>query len=44
MTLFYCTTDQIGVSSIFVGVMPLLELRTMKYTVFHTFLLHALTY
>ena len=30
--------------SIFVGVMPLLELKMMKYTVFHIFLLHALTY
>ena len=27
MTLFYCTIDQVWVSSIFVGVMPLLELR-----------------
>ena len=30
MTLFYCTTDQVRVSSIFVGVMPLLELRILK--------------
>ena len=97
MTLFYCTTDQVRVSSIFVGVMPLLELKLLeiqfsalsptcfdilssnfahdfvlmyyrsslsivnvcqfllelcpfwnlkycKYTVFRTFLLHALTY
>ena len=31
-------------ASIFVGVMPLLERKMMKYTVFRTFLLHALTY
>ena len=31
-------------ASIFVGVMPLLERKMMKYTVFPTFLLHALTY
>ena len=30
MTLFYCTTDQVQVSSIFVGVMPLLELRILE--------------
>ena len=30
MTLFYCTTDQVRVSSIFVWVMPLLELRILK--------------
>ena len=30
MTLFYCTLDQVWVSSIFVGVMPLLELRILK--------------
>ena len=33
MTLFYCTTDQVWVSSIsiyFFGVMPLLELRILK--------------
>ena len=30
MTLFYCTTDQVRVSSIFVGVMPLLELTILK--------------
>ena len=30
MTLFYCTIDQVWVSSIFVGVMPLLELRILK--------------
>ena len=28
--LFYCTTDQVRVSSIFVWVMPLLELRILK--------------
>ena len=31
-------------SSIFVGVMPLLELRILNNTVFRTFLLHTLTY
>ena len=35
MTLFYCTIDQVWVSSIFVGVMPLLELRILKI---HNFL------
>ena len=30
MTLFYCTKDQVRVSSIFVGVMPLLELRILE--------------
>ena len=33
MTLFYCTTDQVRVSSIsvnFVGVLPLMELRILK--------------
>ena len=30
MTLIYCTTDQVWVSSIFVGVMPLFELRILK--------------
>ena len=50
MTLFYCTTDQVHVlsissfASIFVGVMPLFELWKLEYTVFHTFLLHALKY
>ena len=43
LTLFYCTTDQVRVSSIFVGVMPLLEIRILEI-VFRTFLLHALTY
>ena len=39
ITLFFCTTDQVWVSSVCVyfGVMPLFE-------VFRTFLLHALTY
>ena len=31
-------------ASISIRVMPLLELKVMKYTVFRTFLLHALTY
>ena len=47
MILFHRTTDQVRVSSIcinFLRVMPLLELKMMKYTVFRTFLLHALTY
>ena len=44
MTLFYCSTDQVWVSSIFVGVMPLLDLRILKIHNFRTFLLHALTY
>ena len=30
MTLFYCTTELVRVSSIFVGVMPLLELRILE--------------
>ena len=38
----YCTIDQVWVSSIFVGVMPLWNLEYWKYTVFCTFLLHAL--
>ena len=39
MTLFYCTTDQVRVSSIFIWVMPLLELRIMKiYSFPHFFL------
>ena len=37
MTLFYCTTDQVWVSSIFVGVMPLLELRILKIRSFPLF-------
>ena len=40
MTLFYCTIDQVWVSSIFVGVMPLLELRILKI---HNFLHFSLT-
>ena len=39
MTLFYCTTEQVRVS-IFVGVMPLLELRILKI---HSFLHFSLT-
>ena len=39
MTLFYCTTDQVRVSSIFVWVMPLLELRILEiYSFPHFFL------
>ena len=39
MTSFYCTTDQVRVSSIFVWVMPLLELRILKiYSFPHFFL------
>ena len=39
MTLFYFTTDQVRVSSIFVWVMPLLELRILKiYSFPHFFL------
>ena len=41
---FYCTRDQVWVSSIFVGVMPLLEPRILEYAIFRTFLLHALIY
>ena len=50
MTLFYCTTDQVRVSSIYNLRQFLLELcpfwnsEYWKYTVFRTFLLHALTY
>ena len=44
MTLIYCTIDQVRVSSIFVGVMPLSGLRILKIHSFRTFLLHALTY
>ena len=40
MTLFYCTIDQVWVLSIFVGVMPLLELRILKI---HSFLHFSLT-
>ena len=47
MILFHRTTDQVRLSLIcinFFRVMPLLELKMMKDTVFRTFLLHALTY
>ena len=46
MTLSYCTTDEEcrQFASIFVGVMPLLNLEYWIYTVFHTFLFTALTY
>ena len=48
MTLFYCTTDQVRVSSISVNFCrsyaPFWNLEYWKYTVFCTFLLHALTY
>ena len=37
---FYCTIDLVLVSSIFVGVMPLLELRILKI---HNFLHFSLT-
>ena len=40
MTLFYCTIDQVWVSSIFVWAMPLLELRILKI---HSFPLFSLT-
>ena len=43
MTLFYCTTDQVpvlSIASIFVGVMPLLELRILEI---HSFLHFSLT-
>ena len=46
MTFFYCTKIKFQCCqfpSIFVGVMPLLELRILKIG-FRTFLLHALTY
>ena len=48
MTLFYCTTEQVRVSSISVNfcwsICPFWNLEYCKYTVFRTFLLHALTY
>ena len=45
MTLFYCTTDQVRVSSICVNFCgSYAPFGTWKYTVFCTFLLHALTY
>ena len=41
MTLFYCTIDQVWVSSIFVGVMPLLELRILiiQFTALFSYML-----
>ena len=47
MTLFYCTTDQIRVSSIYVnffGSYAPFGTQNTENTVFRTFLLHALTY
>ena len=48
MTLVYCTTDQVRVSSICVNFLwelcPFWNLEYWKYTVFRTFLLHPLTY
>ena len=44
MTLVYCTTDQVWVLSIFVGVMSLLELGILEIHSFPLFFLHALTY
>ena len=48
MTLFYCTTDQVRVSSICVNFCgsyaPFWNLEYWKYTVVRTFLLHPLTY
>ena len=48
MTLFYCTTEQVRVSTISVNFCwsyaPFGNLEYWKYTVFRTFLLHALTY
>ena len=48
MTLFYCTTDQVRVSSICVNICgsyaPFWNLEYWKYTVFRTFLLHPFTY
>ena len=48
LTLFYCTTDQVRLSSISVNfsweLCPFWNLEYWKYTVFCTFLLHALTY
>ena len=48
MTFFYCTTDQVRVSSICVNFLwelcPFWNLEYWKYTVFRTFLLHAFTY
>ena len=44
LTILQIKFDCCQFASIFVGVMPLLERKMMKYTVFRTFLLHALTY
>ena len=44
MTLFYCTIDQVWVSSIFVEVMPLLELRILKIHSFPHFSLTCFWY
>ena len=48
MTFFYCTTDQVRVSSICVNCLwelcPFWNLEYLKYTVFRSFFQHALTY
>ena len=44
MTLFDWSTDQVWVSSIFVGVIPLLEVKILAIHIFRTFLLHTLAY
>ena len=44
ITLFYCTTDQVWVSTIFVGVTPFWNIEYWKYTVLRTFLLHLFTH
>ena len=44
LTILQIKFDCRQFASIFVGVMPLLERKMMKYTVVRTFLLHALTY
>ena len=44
LTILQIKFDCRQFASIFVGVMPLLVRKMMKYTVFGTFLLHALTY
>ena len=48
MTLFYCTTDQVRVSSICINFLwelcPFWNFEYLKYTVFRTFLFHALAY
>ena len=38
------SSSVVNLHQFFLRVMPLLELKMMKYTVFRTFLLHALTY